>query len=119
MKNQIGMSIRPMIGELVKLNQVEGKDIYITDYVSRKNNKDSGYFIRFQFVAINPDGSKKLYVANNGSHEIKEFFKLVDSKEVALPVKTKVCSEGTSYYFDGYHTSNQEACELICAQLGI
>lgn len=119
MKNQIGMSIRPMIGELVKLNQVEGKTIYITDYVSRKNNKDSGYFIRFQFVAINPDGSKKLYVANNGSHEIKEFFKLVDSKEVALPVKTKVCCEGASYYFEGYHTSNQEACDLICAQLGI
>lgn len=119
MKNDKGMSIRPMIGELVKLNQVEGKDIYITDYVSRKNNKDSGYFIRFQFVVINPDGSKKLHVANNGSQEIKEFFKLVDSKEVKLPIKTKVCSEGTSYYFEGYHTTNQEACDLICAQLGI
>ena len=119
MKNQKGMMIKPMAGELIKLNKVEGKTIYITDYVIRKNNKDSEYFVRFQFVVVNGDGSKHLYVTNNGSFEIKEFFKLVENGSVSLPVKTCVCSEGTSYYFEQFHTSNQEACNLICEQLGI
>ena len=119
MKNQKGMMIKPMAGELIKLNKIEGKTIYITDYVIRKNNKDSEYFVRFQFVVVNGDGSKHLYVTNNGSFEIKEFFKLVENGSVSLPVKTRVCSEGTSYYFEQFHTSNQEACNLICEQLGI
>lgn len=119
MRNEKGMAIRPMVGELVKLNKVDGKTIYITDYVVRRNNKDSEYFIRFQFVVIEPDGSKRLCVANNGSYEIKEFFKLVSDGSVSLPLKTKVCSEGTSFYFEQFHTSNKEACDLICAELGI
>nr|DAE83688.1 MAG TPA: GROUP II INTRON-ENCODED PROTEIN LTRA/RNA, GROUP II INTRONS, RIBONUCLEOPROTEIN.8A [Caudoviricetes sp.] len=119
MKNQKGMMIKPMAGELIKLNKVEGKTIYITDYAVRKNNKDSEYFVRFQFVVVNDDGSKCLYVTNNGSFEIKEFFKLVENGSVSLPVKTRICSEGTSYYFEQFHTSNQEACNLICEQLGI
>ena len=119
MKNKKGMMIKPMAGELIKLNKVEGKTIYITDYAVRKNNKDSEYFVRFQFVVVNDDGSKHLYVTNNGSFEIKEFFKLVENGSVSLPLKTRVCSEGTSYYFEQFHTSNQEACNLICEQLGI
>lgn len=119
MKNQKGMMIKPMSGELIKLNKIEGKTIYITDYVIRKNNKDSEYFVRFQFVVVNGDGSKHLYVTNNRSFEIKEFFKLVENGSVSLPVKTRVCSEGTSYYFEQFHTSNQEACNLICEQFGI
>lgn len=119
MKNQKGMMIKPMAGELIKLNKVEGKTIYITDYAVRKNNKDSEYFVRFQFVVVNDDGSKHLYVTNNGSFEIKEFFKLVENGSVSLPLKTRVCSEGTSYYFEQFHTSNQEACNLICEQFGI
>lgn len=119
MKNQKGMMIKPMAGELIKLNKVEGKTIYITDYAVRKNNKDSEYFVRFQFVAVNDDGSKHIYVTNNGSFEIKEFFKLVENGSVSLPVKTRICSEGTSYYFEQFHTSNQEACNLICEQFGI
>lgn len=119
MKNQKGMMIKPMAGELIKLNKVEGKTIYITDYVIRKNNKDSEYFVRFQFVAVNDDGSKRLYVTNNGSFEIKEFFKLVESGSVSLPVQTRVCTEGTSFYFEQFHTSNQEACNLICERFGI
>ena len=119
MKNNKGMAVKPMVGELIKLNKIEGKDVYITDYVLRKNNKDSEYFVRFQFVVVNDDGSKRLYVTNNGSFEIKEFFKLVDSGAVSLPVHTRICSEGTSYYFEQFHTSNQEACSLICKQLGI
>lgn len=119
MRNQKGMAVKPMAGELVKLNKMEGMTIYITDYAKRANGKDSEYFIRFQFVAIGHDGSKKLYVANNGSYEVKEFFKLVDEGTVDLPLKTKVCCEGTSCYFEQFHTSSQEACDLICEQLGI
>ena len=119
MKNQKGMSVRPMTGDNIKLDKVEGVQIFITDYSVRQNHKDSEFFVRFQFVAIGDDGSKHLYVTNNGSYEIKEFFKLVEEGKVKLPLKTKVCAEGKSFYFEGYHTTSQEACELICAKLGI
>lgn len=119
MKNQKGMSVRPMAGELIKLNKVEGKTVVITDYAVRQNHKDSEYFVRFQFVAINDDGTKHLYIANNGSYEIKEFFKLVKDGSVSLPLKTRIMSEGISFYFEQFHTSNQEACDLLCQKLGI
>ena len=119
MRNQKGMGIRPMQGDLIKINQIEGKEIYIIAYVKRNNNKDSEYFIRFQVVCIDPDGSRHLYVVNNGCFEIKEFFKLVENGTVTLPLKTRVLSEGASYYFEQFHTTNKEACDLICAELGI
>lgn len=119
MKNQKGMSVRPMVGDNIKLDKVEGMQIVITDYSVRQNHKDSEFFVRFQFVAIGDDGSKHLYVTNNGSYEIKEFFKLAEEGKVKIPLKTKICAEGKSFYFEGYHTTSQEACELICAKLGI
>lgn len=119
MKNKKGMAVRPMTGELVKLNKVDGKRICIIDYAIRKNNKDSEYFVRFQFVVMEEDGSRRLCVANNGSYEIKEFFGLVREGAVSLPLKTRVRSDGNSFYFEDFHTSNKEACELICAELGI
>ena len=119
MKNQKGMSVRPMTGDNIKLDKVEGMQIVITDYSIRQNHKDSEFFVRFQFVAIGDDGSKHLYVTNNGSFEIKEFFKLAEEGKVKLPLKTKICAEGKSFYFEGYHTTSQEACELLCTKLGI
>ena len=119
MNNQKGMSVRPMAGDNIKLDKVEGMQIFITDYSLRQNHKDSEFFVRFQFVAISDDGSKHLYVTNNGSFEIKEFFKLVADGKVKLPLRTRICSEGKSFYFEGYHTTSQEACELLCAKLGI
>lgn len=119
MRNQKGMSVRPMAGDNIKLDKVEGMQIVITDYSVRQNHKDSEFFVRFQFVAIDDDGRKHLYVTNNGSFEIKEFFKLAEEGKVKLPLKTKICAEGKSFYFEGYHTTSQEACELLCAKLGI
>ena len=119
MKNQKGMSVRPMTGDNIKLDKVEGMQIVITDYSIRQNHKDSEFFVRFQFVAIGDDGSKHLYVTNNGSFEIKEFFKLAEEGKVKLPLETKICAEGKSFYFEGYHTTSQEACELLCTKLGI
>ena len=110
---------KSMAGEQIKLNKVEGATVYITDYTLRQNHKDSEYFVRFQFVAIDAEGNKRLYVTNNGSFEIKEFFELVRLGKEKLPIKTVIRSEGNSYYFEGFHTTTQEACELICEQLGI
>ena len=39
--------------------------------------------------------------------------------KVDFPLKTKICVEGKSFYFEGFHTTSQEACELLCAKLGI
>lgn len=97
----------------------EGKEVYVLDYKIRNNNKDSECFVRIQLIAIEPNGGKHLYVANNGSYEIKEFFKLVEDGTVSLPLKTKICMEGNSCYFEQFHTSNQEACDLLCQELGI
>ena len=119
MKNQKGMAVRPMVGDQVKLDKLEGTTIFITDYAVRENHKDSEFFVRFQFVAVGNDGSKHLYVTNNGSFEIKEFFKLVAAGSVCLPVKTKICSQGKSFYFEGFHTTSEEACELLCEKFGI
>lgn len=119
MRNQKGMAVRPMSGDPVKLEKLEGAEIIITDYTIRQNHKDSEFFARFQFVHLKEDGTKHLYVTNNGSFEIKEFFKLVEEGKETLPVKTKVCSEGRSYYFDQFHTTNKEACDLLCKALGI
>ena len=119
MKNQKGMSVRPMAGDTVKLDKLEGSAIVITDYSIRQNHKDSEFFVRFQFIAFNDDGSRHLYVTNNGSFEIKEFFRLVSDGKVQLPQRTRICADGRSYYFEGYHTTSEEACELLCAKLGI
>ena len=119
MRNQKGMTVKPFAGDLIKLDKLEGKDVYVLDYKIRNNNKDSEYFVRIQLIAIEPNGGKHLYVANNGSYEIKEFFKLVEDGTVSLPLKTKICMEGNSCYFEQFHTSNQEACDLLCQELGI
>ena len=119
MKNQKGMSVRPMAGDQIKLDKLEGATIVITDYSVRQNHKDSEFFVRFQFIVLNDDGTRHLYVTNNGSYEIKEFFKLAEEGKVELPLKTKICVEGKSFYFEGFHTTSQEACELLCAKLGI
>ena len=84
-----------------------------------QNHKDSEFFVSFQFIVLNDDGTRHLYVTNNGSYEIKEFFKLAEEGKVDLPLKTKICVEGKSFYFEGFHTTSQEACELLCAKLGI
>ena len=78
MKNQKGMSVRPMAGDQIKLDKLEGATIVITDYSVRQNHKDSEFFVRFQFIVLNDDGTRHLYVTNNGSYEIKEFFKLAE-----------------------------------------
>lgn len=119
MKNQKGMAVKPFAGDLIKLDKLEGKEVYIINYKIRNNNKDSEYFVRIQLICIEPDGKRHLYVANNGSYEIKEFFKLVEDGSVSLPLKTKICMEGNSCYFEQFHTSNQEACDLLCQELGI
>lgn len=119
MRNQKGMAVRPMSGDPVKLEKLEGAEIIITDYIIRQNHKDSEFFARFQFIHLKEDGTRHLYVTNNGSFEIKEFFRLVGDGKEKLPMKTKVCSEGRSYYFEQFHTTNKEACDLLCRELGI
>ena len=37
----------------------------------------------------------------------------------ALHQRLHVKHDGTKVFFDEYHTTKQEACELICAELGI
>ena len=119
MKNSKGMELRPMAGKFVKIEKLENREVWITDYKRRPNGKESGFYFSFQLVSREPDGTKKLYVTRNGSQEIKEFFRLVETGEVKLPYHDYIRREGLSYYLEQYHTSPREECELICEKFGI
>ena len=62
---------------------------------------------------------KRLCHSTEGSDEIVEFFRLVVNGTAELHQRLHVKHDGTKVFFDEYHTTKQEACELICAELGI
>lgn len=57
----------------------------------------------------------RLNIAN--THTATGGYGLVNCKE--LPFWGDDIADGKSFYFEDYHTTSQEACELICAKLGI
>ena len=119
MKNSKGMNVRKMIGTPLKINQFVGQTIFITDWERINNNKESEYFIKFQFVKVNENGTKSLHVCNNGSQEIKSYFDLVSKNEAQIGIPMKVGQEGLTFYFEGYHTTQQEALDLLCQKFNI
>lgn len=119
MKNKKGMNVPDMKGTRSKLGNFENEEIWITAYRRINNDKESGYYLRIQFIHIDSNGSKMLYVAPDGCEEIKEFFELVKHSAVEIPKKVTVKREGNKVYFEGFHTSNKEACEILCNQLNI
>ena len=122
-RNKIGMQIRPMQGSRLNFDKLlsdkndSGEKILLLDYRVIPNGKDSEYYIKMQYIYKDPKGNKMLCVASNGSFDIKGFFDLVRKGRETLPKAVTVRKEGVSYYFDGYHVSNIEACDLIMKEL--
>ena len=102
-----------MVGTKVKINALAGKTILITDWKRVDNNKESEYYIRFQCIAKDENGKYELNICNCGSYEIKENFKLVERGEATTEKPIEVKCDGTNYYFNGYHTSNEEALNIL------
>lgn len=111
--NSMGMSVRKMIGTPVKIPFLVGKLIRIVDWVKIENMKPSEYYIKFQCIAKDEQGNCTLNVCSNGSHEIKEFFKLVEKGEADTDTPLRVMVDGRNYYFEGYHTTEEEALAIL------
>lgn len=122
MKSSKGIEIRDFQGDKAKLADFDGKKIIVRKAETRPNGRDSEYAVKMQFVAKirHKDGGEEahLYVAMNGSHEIKEWFRLVEQGQCQLPCVLTVGRDGNSCYFKEYHVTDDEACDLICAELG-
>lgn len=114
--NSKGMSFRKMIGTPVKIPFLVGKLIKIVDWVKVENMKPSEYYIKFQCIAKDEFGNCTLNVCSNGSHEIKEFFRLVEKGEADTDTPLRVMVDGRNYYFEGYHTSEEEALSILRQQ---
>lgn len=134
--NKHGMACRTQRGDAVKLKDLEdGTQIVPYEFefeLSKAKMKDKGIdeeeakknvnaysFVRLTYIAIKPDGEKRLCHSNEGSEEIVEFFCLVEEGKAELHQKLTVKHHGTKSYFEEYHTTKQEACDLICKELGI
>lgn len=115
-KNSMGMSVRKMIGTPVKIDKLVGKLIKIVDWEKIENMKPSQYYIKFQCMAKDEKGNCSLNVCSNGSHEIKEYFKLVEEGKATTDEPLRVLADGRVYYFEGYHTTEEEALAILREQ---
>ena len=64
-------------------------------------------------MAKDENENVQLNVCANGSHEIKEYFKLVSEGKASTGVPVRVLCEGNTYYFEGYHTTEKEALDIL------
>lgn len=114
------MKVRPFKGREVKFEALIGKKVFITDYKKVENGKDSQYYYVFQMISLTEGGNEpELIRSNNGSFEIKEACQEWEIKNHSLPIKVTIAREGTSYYFEEYHMTNKQACEIIINSMNI
>ena len=122
--NRHGMKIRTQRGDKVKFRDLrEDSEIFPVEYcvepseAKAKEGKE-GLMVRLTYVLI--DGEKRrLCHTTEGSEEIVEFFKLVQRGEQDLHQRLHVRHDGTKSYFAEFHTSKEEACNLICEMYGL
>jgi hypothetical protein len=114
------MEVRPFKGREVKFETLIGKKVFVTDYKKVDNGKDSQYYYVFQLISLTEGGKEpELLRANNGSFEIKQACKEWEYSNIQLPIKVTIAREGTSYYFEEYHMTNKQACDIIIKNMNI
>ena len=122
--NRHGMTVRTQRGEKKKLRDLKDDAVVVpVEYkieksTARENRDDGAQMVRMTYVAIF-DGKRRLYHSTEGSEEIVEYFKLVDRGEAELTQRLHVVKDGTKVAFAEYHTTAEEACDIICEELGI
>ena len=84
----------------------------------KQTDGEEAMMVRMTYVAIN-DGEKRLYHSTEGSEEIVGFFQLVDEGKAELRQKLHIVTNGTKVAFAEYHTTAEEACDIICKELDI
>ena len=123
--NKHGMTVTTQRGDKVKLRDLPdgNSEIVPVEYliepstVKKKDGK-SGMMVRLTYIHVQKNG-KRLCHTTEGSEEIVEFFKLVDNGKTDLHQRLHVKQDGQKVYFEEFHTTKQEACDLICDMLGI
>lgn len=122
--NKHGMTVTTQRGDKVKLRDLaDGSEVVPVEFsiepseAKAKEGKE-GYMVRLTYIHL-LNGQKRLCHSTEGSEEVVEFFRLVANGKAELHQRLHVKHDGTKVFFDEYHTTKQEACELICAELGI
>lgn len=124
--NKHGMTVTTQRGEKKKLRDLkDGVVVVPVEYKiepsavkEKQTDGEEAMMVRMTYVAIN-DGEKRLYHSTEGSEEIVGFFQLVDEGKAELRQKLHIVTNGTKVAFAEYHTTAEEACDIICKELGI
>lgn len=124
--NRHGMTVRTQRGEKKKLRDLKDDTVVVpVEYKIEKsmaheksNDEDDALMVRLTYIALHGN-QKRLYHTTEGSEEIVGFFQLVDSGDTQLHQKLHITKSGTKVAFTEYHTTAEEACDIICKELGI
>lgn len=118
MKNSRGMEISPFAGKDIDIAKLENQRVCVTNYKKTPNGKESGYFYNLQIVA-KIEGKMELYHVKTGCFEIKQAGDLWVREGTKPPIYVTIKGNGKSFYFEEYHTSNNEACDKVIAQFDV
>lgn len=139
--NKHGMRITTQRGEKKKFKDLpDGSEVRIVDFemvISKHNSKQkpeeekiegdiiattkepkTKYYVNLTYIYVNGD-KKMLYHSTEGSEEIVEAVKVLSQDLDNIHRPLHIGHEGTSSFFEEFHTTKEEACRLICEQLGI
>lgn len=119
--NRHGMKITKQRGDKVKFRDLqESSEIFPIEYSIEKSTvKENGMMVRLVYILIKTNGEKRLCHTTEGSEEIVEFFKLVEDGRENYHRRLHVCHDGTKNYFSEFHTTKQEACDILCKMYNI
>lgn len=139
--NKHGMRVTTQRGEKKKFRDLpDGSEVRIVDFemvISKHNSKQkpeeekiegdiiattkepkTKYYANLTYIYVNGD-KKMLYHSTEGSEEIVEAVKVLSQDLDNIHRPLHIGHEGTSSFFEEFHTTKEEACRLICEQLGI
>ena len=124
--NRHGMTITTQKGDKVKLRDIDERSTIIPyEYkilqskAALADGKPAKYHVQLVYILTDKDGKHRLCNSTEGSEEIVQFFKLADINKVTARQVLHVRHRGNQSYFEEYHMTKEEACDIICDELGI
>ena len=122
--NKYGMTVRTQRGDKVKFRDLpDDSEVFPVEYAIEKSEAKAkegkeGLMVRLTYILRNGT-AKRLCHSTEGSEEVVEFFRLVERGEQELHQLLHVRHDGTRSYFREYHTSKEEACDILCEMYGL
>ena len=110
-------------GEKMAMANLVGRPISITAYQRKSSKQKDGndYYIFQAYTPVFKNGKQSAIAikSHNSSADIRYFFARVEEGIIQLPVKTKVCVSGNSYYFEGYRDFLNDVAGTEIEELGL